>query len=100
MQQVLCLHGSQEGCLGGIERDLEGIADHLIHIAPVIPGNGPQDCLLAHKSLPHPFMVGFPPVRAAFDIGEQERHRPCREICLRIHANDYTMPVVKCSLRI
>src|SRR5690349_18691841 len=72
LQEALRVEGGMESITGSIERDLKGVADHLVHVAPVPGRNRTQDRFLTDKGIPHPFRVCLPPVGAAFDIGEKE----------------------------
>ncbi len=60
------------------ERDREAVAGGGEHVTGAMRDRGAEDLGVAVQRRPHLRRVRFPQPCRTFDVGEQERHRPCR----------------------
>ncbi len=60
------------------EHRVQSIADHFHYATAVRLDLATAQGVVAGERIGHPRLFGLPKARAAFDVGEQERHRGCR----------------------
>jgi hypothetical protein len=80
LQPALGVQGGREGIGGARERGMNAVARGLHHVAVVLDDRRSDEGVMAGKGDPHRLGVLLPARGAAFDVREQEGHRPARQL--------------------